>query len=403
MKTLGILGGGQLARMLALKAENLNLKTFILSASKEDPAAQLKSVTWIKGDPYKVNALSKFLKLVDVLTFESEFIPAQKIKKALNPKTHVAPSLKNLNLLQDRYTQKQLLIKYKLETSPFLKVSLTKYKLETSPFLKVSLTKNKPSHLQTEKKLHTLLEKLGPFVLKTRTGGYDGYGTFVIKNKKNILNFKPDHSFFIAEKFINFKRELALLAVRNKKGTVVFSPLVESQQKDSRCLWVKGPTSHKKLQSLKRKIKILLKDLNYEGVLAFELFDTGSDLLINELAPRVHNSGHYSLDGLTEDQFTLHLKGILNLPLKTPTALKKGFAMLNLLGGGIKKTPTLKIKKETIKLTEGIECHYKYFSLWWYGKTKNNKGRKMGHINSLASSPTKALSLLLKARKTIKI
>ncbi len=391
MKNLGILGGGQLARMLALKATNLNLKIFILSPSKKDPAAQLKSVVWVQGDPHKIESLSKFLKLVDVLTFESEFISTKQIQKALAKtsvkKLHIAPSLKSLGLLQDRYTQKQLLKKHKLKTASFLRVSFTK-----------STTQNSQT-----KKLLTIFKKLGPFVLKTRTGGYDGYGTFIIKNKKDIKNITLNSSHFIAEQFINFKRELALLAVRNKKGTIVFFPLVESRQENSRCLWVKGPTNHRKLNVLKNKIKIFLKALKYEGVLAFELFDTSSDLLINELAPRVHNSGHYSLDGLTEDQFTLHFKGIFNFPLKTPKPLKKGFAMLNLLGEGTTKTPRLSLNKKIVKLSKGVECHYKSFYLWWYGKTKSTKNRKMGHINSLGDSPTKALSQLLKVRKNFKV
>ncbi len=395
MKTLGILGGGQLARMLALKAQNLNLKVFILSLSKTDPAAQLKFVNWVKGDPYKTNSLSKFIRSVDVLTFENEFIPAKQIQKVLNKKNpRVSPPLKSLELLQDRYTQKQLLKKYKLKTSPFLKISFSKKTTSKSQ------TVSKP---QTEKDLLATLKKLGAFVLKTRTGGYDGYGTFILKNKKDIKKIRLNSAHFIAEQFINFKRELALLAVRNKKGTLVFSPLVESKQENSRCLWVKGPTTHKKLNALKRKIKTFLKALNYEGVLAFELFDTGSDLLINELAPRVHNSGHYSLDGLTEDQFTLHLKAIFNLPLKTPKPLKKGFAMLNLLGEGTQTLAHFKLKKKIIKLTRGMEYENKNFFLWWYGKTKNTKGRKMGHLNSMDSSPTKALSHLLKARKLFKL
>ena len=369
--------------MLALKAEDLKIKTFILSPSSKDPAAQLESVHWIKGDPYDTKCLSSFLKQIDLLTFESEFIPAETIKKSLSSQISIAPSLQALKTLQDRYTQKKILQKYHLKTSPFFKITLNHSKKNLD-------------------KLHSLLKKEGHFVLKTRTGGYDGYGTFIIKNKKDIFQFRSRSSEFIGEQFIRFKRELALIACRNKKGSVCFFPLVESYQKDSRCLWVKGPVHHKRLDSLKKQINRMLNALNYEGVLAFELFDTGSELWINEVAPRVHNSGHYSLDGLTEDQFTMHLKAIFNKPLSPPKTLKKGFAMLNLLGGKQTK-PFLIIGEKKIKLDQGFESFYKNFSLWWYGKNKNTPGRKMGHINSFENSPQKALSTLWKARKKFKI
>lgn len=371
MKTLGILGGGQLAQMLAIQSQKLKIKTYILSSSPQDPAAQVSSAYWVQGDPFKTSSLLAFFKLVDVVTFESEFFSAQKIKKAcqsLKKKPQFSPSLHSLSLLQDRYSQKKTLQAHSINTSPFLPCSF------------VQNTKTK--HLKS------VFKKLGPFVLKTRMGGYDGYGTFTVRRPQDIAQIKTSSQSFIAERFIPFKRELALLAVRNQKGQVVFSPLVETYQKDSRCLWVKGPVTHKKLKSFKSTLKPLLHHLKYQGVLAFELFDTGKELMVNEVAPRVHNSGHYSLNGLTEDQFTLHLKACFNLPLKTPKPVKKGFAMLNLLGEGVKKTRLAKPK---------------HVSTWWYDKKISRKGRKMGHLNCLASSPSQALNRLLKARAQYKV
>ena len=281
---------------------------------------------------------------------------------------------------------------------------LSQYKINTADFLTVNLKHS------TQKKLSTVWEKFGPFVLKSRTGGYDGYGTFIIKRKAQIKNTNFPPKLFIAEPLIPFQRELAFLSARNKKGQIVFFPLVESFQKDAKCLWVKGPVKHKQFHLLKIKVKNLLKGINYQGVMAFELFDTGKNLIVNELAPRVHNTGHYSLDALNEDQFTVHLKAIMNLPLAQSKTYKKGFAMLNLLGEGHKKSffkinntkkksylylqdisrsPMLKISKET--------------NLWWYGKAINRKGRKMGHINTTDSSANKALNKLLKVRLLFKV
>ena len=366
MKNIGLLGGGQLARMLALKAAALGLRPFVLSPSPDDPAAQVTSF-WKKGNPHNPSDLLSFFKQVDTVTFESEFVSASLIEstlKKLKKPPHVAPSLKNLSLIQDRLSQKNLLKKYKLKTADFLSL---------------------PSQKNT-KQLQDLLQKWSSFVLKTRMGGYDGYGTFIIKNSQSLKNKRPSTS-YIAEKFIPFKRELALTVIRSKEQTSFF-PLVETFQKEGRCLWVKGPVTHKKLEALKKQISFFLKKIHYQGAITFELFDQGTELLINELAPRVHNSAHHSLNSLTEDQFTLHLKAICNLPFQTPVPLKKGFAMLNLLGEGSKKTYW--------KLPKDVHLH-------WYGKKQSRKGRKMGHLNALASDSKQALKKLLKARKMFKI
>ena len=390
MKTIGVLGGGQLSKLLALRGKTLGLKVFVLSPKKQDPSAQ-QNPLWIKGNPNNQNDLKHFFKQVDLITFESEFFPANKIKKTLQnlkgKKPYIAPSLKALSLIQDRLTQKKLLSQYKIDTADFSKKSLTNI---------------------TQKKLLKLWEKFGPFVLKTRVGGYDGYGTFIIRKKSQIKNKSFPSGSFIAEKFIPFKRELALLVARNKKSKIIFFPLVESFQKKSRCLWVKGPVYHKKLSSFKKQIKNMLNGIDYQGVIAFELFDTGDNLLVNELAPRVHNSGHYSIDVLNEDQFAIHLKAIMNCPLSQPKTLNKSFAMLNLLGEGTKK-PSLKLAKkkhDLKKIYKTKELSLKVnqdIQLCWYGKTVSRKGRKMGHINAIDNSPSKALNKLLKARTLFKV
>lgn len=371
MKSIGVLGGGQLSKLLVLKAKALGIKLLVLSPFKHDPAAQ-KNPFWIKGDPNIQKDLKSFLKLVDIITFESEFISASHIQKTLKllkgKKPYIAPSLKVLSLIQDRWTQKNLLLKYGINTAAFLKLD--------------------EKHLNSQTLLK-IWNKWGPFVLKTRTGGYDGYGTFEIKKSSQIKDINlPSHP-FIAEQFIPFKRELAILCARNKKKELLFFPLVESFQKNSRCLWIKGPESHKKLNSLKMQIGEFLHGINYQGIIAFELFDTGRELIVNELAPRVHNSGHYSLDALSEDQFTVHLKAVMNFPFTPVKTLAKGFAMFNLLGEGTKK-PVLSNTNSKIHL-------------WWYGKTVSKKGRKMGHINATGASAKLVLNRLLKARKFFKV
>lgn len=349
-KTIGIIGGGQLARMMALKGHRLGLNVHILSPDQKDPAAQVTS-HWHKGDVNSVKDLKSLYHFADIVTFESEFLDPVILKKSqqkFKTEFSISPSL--LSNLQDRLSQKSLLQKHKLPTADFYQVQ----KAED-------------------------IENL-PVVLKQRRFGYDGYGTLIVKSKSKLKNIKLSSSTgYIAEPFINFKRELAITAVRNKKKQIRFFPLVESYQQDSKCLWVKGPIQHKKINSLKKKITEFLDSIQYVGCIAFELFETqDGQLLINEIAPRVHNSSHYSLEGCNWDQFSMHLLACLNCDLPEIKVINP-FAMYNLIGSG-KKRP--KIKPEA----DGY--------LHWYGKLQNRKGRKMGHINYLASSADIALKQL---------
>ena len=290
------------------------------------------------------------------MTFENEFVHTPSLIKAMKKtKTPVCPHPGIIAKLQDRWFQKQLLKKHHIPTSPFFKIDNKK---------------------QALKAFKTFKNKM---VLKKRLFGYDGQGTFIIQNTNQI----PCDSGLIAEEFVPFKRELALILV-SSKNQIISLPLVETFQKNFCCYWVKGPVSHPKIKTLTGKLKIFLKKIKYQGVIAFEIFDTSKKLLINEIAPRVHNSGHYSLDALSKDQFSLHLEAILANPLQPPKVLCGGFAMLNLLG-----------KKEKSKNWKKIQEVF----LHSYGKKLLKKGRKMGHLNSCADSSKKALENLFRAEK----
>jgi 5-(carboxyamino)imidazole ribonucleotide synthase len=365
---VGILGGGQLARMLALKAHQMGLEPHVLSLSHQDPAAQVTS-WWSQGDPNVPLQAERFLSGVDVATFESEFYCAQSLSQAVE-KTQVPlfPQPNVMATLQDRWPQKQLLDRYNISTSPYLSV-------------------------QNRTELNSAHDTLGlPFVLKKRRFGYDGYGTLIIKDKDQFTElyqvFKEDDVGFIAEAFVPFERELALMMIRSRDKSFVSYPLVESYQQNSRCLWVKGPAQHPNFVPFKEKLQEMLESINYVGAIGIEMFDTGDRLLVNELAPRVHNSGHYTMDAMSEDQFSLHLKSILGLPLGDVHSLAPGFAMYNLLGSG-QSDPQW-------TLPEAVYFH-------WYGKGENRDGRKMGHLNCLASTPDLALKRLTDARRLIQI
>ncbi len=367
---LGILGGGQLARMLALSAHQMGLHPHVLSENSLDPAQQVTRFNHV-GSLTDVAVVENFLKQVDVATFESEFLDGTLLSQAYQAtKTPIYPNISTMELLQDRLTQKQNLDLLKIPTAQWL-----------------------PANSAAE--AQSALTSLGlPLVFKKRRFGYDGYGTFVVKTKKQVDEFcakqfspKNLHSTgFIVEKWIPFKRELACVFARNISGHISHYPLVESLQKNSRCFWVKGPVKHKNFSAFAKKFSLFLKKMNYVGVMAVEFFDSKDGLLVNELAPRVHNSAHCTMDAFTVSQFALHIKALLDQSVAIPKANSKGFAMVNLLGRSAKKIQWT--------LDSDVQLH-------WYGKSENREGRKMGHINTLASSPEAALQLALKNLKRI--
>lgn len=362
---VGLLGGGQLARMLVLKGHEMGLTMKVLCKSPADPAAQVTPHVTL-GDPDLAADVTAFARTVDVVTLESEFHAGAMLEQAhVSSRTPFHPSPAAIARLQDRLPQKELLVRHGLPTAPFLAVgSAADVESARAKFPR-------------------------GFVLKKRQHGYDGYGTFIVRTEKDLAQaraFDVRGTPFIAEGFVKFKRELAVQAARGVDGRVVFFPMVETKQVDRRLDSLTGPVSHRGLPALKTKIAKFLRALDYVGVIAFELFETPQGLLVNEIAPRVHNSGHASLEALSVDQFTQHLRAVCGLRLHEPRVLGRGFAMVNLIGdGGAAASPT------------GLQGH-----LHWYGKTENRKGRKMGHLTVAGVDPRAGLRLALKERKGFK-
>jgi 5-(carboxyamino)imidazole ribonucleotide synthase len=311
-----ILGHGQLAWMLETQGRKLGLEISCVDKDFNPKETQ-------------------------IVTFESEFYnPVELAPQTRN--LEVFPSLENLKNLQDRLSQKQSLVRSQLKTSPF-------------------------GHFEASPKVLPFFEEQGPLVAKKRTGGYDGYGTFILKNKKSLnefLNLNENLiSQFIFEKWIPFDREVALQVARSRKGDIQFFPLVETQQKDNKCFLVLGPLHCPK--PLQNKIKKWLDKINYVGVMGIEFFQLGNELLINEVAPRVHNTGHHTLDSCSVDQFTMHWLCALQDKLPEIEVKTSAFAMLNLIGQS----------SEEVQFPKNLDGH-----LYWYKKS-NRPGRKLGHIN----------------------
>ncbi|MBK7891060.1 MAG: ATP-grasp domain-containing protein [Bdellovibrionales bacterium] len=363
IKPLGILGGGQLARMMALEAHRLGITVKILCGRADEPAAQV--APFVLGDPNKPSDLLPFLSSVRVATFESEFYDSAAIEAASKKcGTKVFPQPGLMGVIQDRLSQKELLDRYDIPTSPWRPVG--------SP----------------QDAVVAYIAMNGKAVFKKRRFGYDGYGTFIVKseNELSALSLQMAAPGLIAERFIRFEREIATVAVRDQKGAVFFYPFVETKQKDARCLWVNGPVKETKaLKTLKARISTLLNKENYIGAIGIELFDSEEGLMVNELAPRVHNTAHYTQNAFHMSQFAAHILAVSGERLSEPSPLSRGFAMWNLLGAEARALSEI----HPPMMEPNAFFH-------WYGKIESRPGRKLGHINAIGKSPSDALALAKK-------
>lgn len=370
-KTVGLLGGGQLARMLVLKAHQMGLETIVLAEKVTDPAVRVSS-RWIKGDIHSAKDIRLLLRLTDVVTFESEFIPAGFLRRCTQGlprnRARIYPDLNCLGHFQDRLLQKEWLNDFDLPTLEHVKMA-----------------SRDEMDLAYEAFNHRL-------VFKKRLGGYDGYGTFIVRNFPELKAFrksiKGEEMNYIIEPLVNFKSERSLIFARSLTGQLISLPMIQSVQVHNQCDHVIGPVHHPAENRLREKISRFLHEINYVGVIAFELFDMGADLVINEIAPRVHNTGHFSQDALNVDQFELHLRCILGLPLPEVELRHPAFVMVNLLGQS-QRQPLIR------KFPTG--------SLHWYDKTENRPRRKMGHVNYVGRSRSALLKKALAERKGILI
>jgi 5-(carboxyamino)imidazole ribonucleotide synthase len=339
---VGILGGGQLARMLALAGVPLGLKFRILEPASGPPAAAAGEV--VPGAYDDPEALDRFAEGVDVVTYEFENVPVRSAQHlaAAHP---VRPGPQALEMAQDRLAEKEGFRALGIETAPFRTVD-SLHDLETA------------------------VDALGvPSVLKTRRLGYDGKGQFVLRQESDVeaaweaLGGVP----LILEGFVPFDRELSIVGARSLSGEVRCYPLVQNHHADGilRETLAPAPGLDADLQGRGESIlSRVLTELDYVGVLAVELFQLGDHLLANELAPRVHNSGHWTQDGAATSQFENHVRAVAGLPLGDTSAVGHS-VMLNILGDHPDSAAVLAVP--------GAHLHL-------YGKSAR-PGRKLGHVN----------------------
>ncbi len=342
--TIGILGGGQLGQMLALAAQPLGLRTIIFTPEPDSPASQVAEQT-IVADYTDIAALNKFAALCDVITFEFENIPLASAELLAAQKPFY-PQPPVLAITQDRIAEKQFVNDCGIATAPWHAV-------------------------HDAASLHAAIEQLGlPLILKTTRMGYDGKGQRKVSSAgeaEAVLKALGNH--LIAEGIVNFKRELSVIIARNAGGEMACFPLTENIHRNHILYQSLAPAqAHNELQQQARLIaEQLVSQLNLVGLIAIELFETADgQLLVNELAPRPHNSGHWTIEGAATSQFTQLLQAVTRMPLGDAAATHQT-VMTNLLGDEIT------LYRQNTNLQAGTYFHD-------YGKTEIKTGRKMGHV-----------------------
>lgn len=346
--TIGILGGGQLGRMLSVAASRLGLRTHIYEPSANPPAADVaNAVTTASYDD--TAALTAFAQSVDLVTYEFENIPTEALDiiEAITP---IHPNRRALGTSQDRLVEKEFLQDIGLTVAPFADIS-------------------------DAASLDAAIATIGtPAILKTRRFGYDGKGQSRLKAPEDAATALADMAGAAAvlEGFVNFSVEISIIAARNPQGEVACYDPGENIHRNgilhTTTIPAKVPASLR-TDAVLLAAKIL-NTLDYVGVMGVELFVTPQGLIVNEIAPRVHNSGHWTQNGCAVDQFEQHIRAIAGWPLGDGTR-HSDVVMENLIGTDVDRVPTL---------AREPNC-----AIHLYGKVETKPGRKMGHINRIKS------------------
>jgi 5-(carboxyamino)imidazole ribonucleotide synthase len=347
--TIGIVGGGQLGRMLALAAARLGFDTAVLGREPDAPAGRVaaKTVVGAYNDP---EAVAELARMCDVLTFEFENIPAEVIARFEADGVEIAPGARALAVAQDRVEEKSFLNAHGLPTVAFAPVD-------------------------TAEDITAALPGLGaPALLKTRREGYDGKGQAWVQDPADIQAAfdRIDRKPAVLEARAAFVREVSVIAARGRDGVVACYPVAENRHEHGilRTSIAPADCPRETCAEAERIARSLVGALDYVGVIGVEMFELADGtLLVNEFAPRVHNSGHWTLDACEVDQFEQHIRAVAGWPLG-PTHLLAAVEMRNLLGDEAHDWARLAAEPEA--------------RLWLYGKRDAAAGRKMGHVNRLS-------------------
>lgn len=376
MKRVGVIGGGQLAWMMAGAAQKLGVQLVVQTPSPNDPAVRIASET-IFAPIDDAAATAKLATYCDVITFENEFVNLEALLPLVAQGICFRPGLQVLSPLLDKYYQRCYLKQLNLPVPKF-----------------VALDWDDIGELE-ELLLQSQLDF--PVVLKARRHGYDGQGTFIVQDidalKHRLELYATQQKFqslFLLEEFVPFERELAVIAARSAVGEILTYPIVETQQESQVCRRVLVPAdiSPDVVAEIEAIAHTLLNSLQAVGVFGIELFLTpDAKVLVNEIAPRTHNSGHFTLDACKTPQFEQHLRAVCDLSLGNPGLNCEGAVMVNLLGYEHSRNEYI-VKRQQLSQIPRSHVH-------WYGKSESRPGRKLGHVTVLLDTwnQTEALAI----------
>ena len=367
--TLGVLGSGQLGRMFAMAARRMGYRVHVLSPESDSPAGQIADVE-VRASYDDLDQVSRFARDVDVVTFEFENVPAPTAEAAARF-APVRPAGRVLHTAQQRAREKTFLRDHGFPVTPF-------------------------AHVTTDDELVAAVETVGlPAVLKTAQFGYDGKGQAKVTTREEAVSAWQSmrRQEAVLERFITFEREVSVVAARGLDGWVASYGVIENAHANhilDVSVMPAGvtPVTERRAAEIARGV---LETLDVVGVLCVEFFVTGDgELLINELAPRPHNSGHLTIDACMTSQFELQVRAVCGLPAGSVEQLRPA-AMANLLGDVWSRGEP----------DWAAACALPGVHLHLYGKTEPRSGRKMGHLTALASSPGQARDLAVNARRAL--
>lgn len=372
---LGILGGGQLGKMLLFDTRKFDIQTYVLDPSEEAPC-KIACDHFFQGDLMDFETVYNFGKQVDVLTFEIELVNLEALEKLENEGKKVYPSPKTLKLIQNKGIQKNFYIDNNIPTAPS----------KTFKNLKKLVINVVESKLQM------------PFVWKCTEFGYDGNGVKIIRTLQDVENLPNVEC--IAEEMVEFKNELAVIVCRSPSGEIKTYPVVEMEfhPEANQVEYVICPARiDDKVAAKARAIALDVSEkFNHVGLLAVEMFQTFDDeILINEVAPRPHNSGHYSIEASYTSQFENHLRAILDLPLGNTDSKVAGI-MVNLVGEDGFAGDVVYENIEKILGWDGVTPHI-------YGKKQTRPFRKMGHVTIVNEDINEARRIAEDVKNTIRV
>lgn len=358
---IGVVGGGQLARMLVQAAAQRDVPIAVQTSDPADPAAGLAS-RLVAADPRDVAGTRELVVGCDGITFENEWVNIDALLPLEQQGVRFQPSLAALSPLVDKLSQRQLLDDLAIPSPPWCPLSLIS---PAQPALPQGWT--------------------FPVMAKASRGGYDGKGTVVLRDidgLAQLLRAVPADDWLL-ESWVDYELELALVVSRDQRGRIRHFPLVQTHQHQQVCDWVLAPAPvDPSVAALAYNVAAsLMTKLGYVGVLALEFFYGPAGLQVNEIAPRTHNSGHFSIEACTSSQFDQQLCIAAGLPVPDPELKSRGALMVNLLGLDYECHPPLDQRLEALEAMPGLHLH-------WYGKSPETPGRKLGHVTLLLEGDT---------------